>query len=89
VQEQLLGFINEEIILEPGKHHVAKFVIGQESAPPPSPPKRRNPAKKNQRASDSSLLTIVYISSGSCYKPLLISIIRIAADNLRLSAVAH
>jgi hypothetical protein len=55
VQEQLLGFINEEAIPEPGRHHVAKFAIGQESPPPPSPPKRRNPAKKNQRASDSSV----------------------------------
>jgi hypothetical protein len=52
VQEQLLGFINEEVIPESGRHHVAKFAIGQETAPPPSPLKRRNPAKKNQRALD-------------------------------------
>jgi hypothetical protein len=60
VQEQLLGFINEEVIPESGRHHVFKFAIGQESpslttAPPPSPPKMRNPAKKNHHASDSSI----------------------------------
>jgi hypothetical protein len=48
VQEQLLGFLNDEVILESGRHHVAEFAIGQEL-----PPKRRNPAKKNQHASDS------------------------------------
>jgi hypothetical protein len=55
VQEKLLGFINEEAIPLSGRHHVAKFSIGQESPPPPSPPKKRNPAKKNQCASDSSV----------------------------------
>jgi hypothetical protein len=54
VQEQLLGFINDEVIPPTGRHHVAKFAIGLES-PPPSPPKKRNPAKKNQCASDSSV----------------------------------
>jgi hypothetical protein len=55
VQEQLLGFINEEVIPPTRRHHVAKFAIGQESPPPPSPPRKRNPAKKNQRASDTSV----------------------------------
>jgi hypothetical protein len=55
VQEQLLEFINEEVIPPSGRHQVAKFVIGQESPPPPSSPKKRNPAKKNQCASDSSI----------------------------------
>jgi hypothetical protein len=50
VQEQLLGFINKEVIPPSGRHHVAKFAVGQESAPPPSPSK-----KKNQRASNSSV----------------------------------
>jgi hypothetical protein len=54
VQEQLLGFINEEVIPPSGRHHVAKFSIGQESPPPHSSPKKRNPAK-NQRASNSSV----------------------------------
>jgi hypothetical protein len=31
VQEQLLGFINEEVILPIGRNHVAKFAIGQVS----------------------------------------------------------
>jgi hypothetical protein len=53
VQEQLLGFINDEVIPPTGRHHVAKFSMGQESPPPPSPPKKRNPPKKNQRGSDS------------------------------------
>jgi hypothetical protein len=53
VQEQLLGFINEEVIPPSERHHVAKFVIGQESPSPPLPLKKRNPKKKNQRASDS------------------------------------
>jgi hypothetical protein len=56
VQEQLLGFINEEVIPPFGRHNVAKFAIGQESPPPPSPLKKINPIKKNQRASDSSVL---------------------------------
>jgi hypothetical protein len=55
VQEQLLGFINEEVIPPTGRHHVAKFIISQESLPPLSPPKKRTPAKKNQRSSDSSI----------------------------------
>jgi hypothetical protein len=55
VQEQLLGFLNEEVIPPFGRHHISKFAIGQESPPPPSPPKKGNPAKKNQRASDSSV----------------------------------
>jgi hypothetical protein len=55
VQEQLLGFINEEVIPESGRHHDAKFAIGQESPPSPSPPKRRNLGKKNQRGLDSSV----------------------------------
>jgi hypothetical protein len=55
VQEQLLEFINDEVIPLTGRHHVAKFAIGQESPPPPSPPKKRNPAKKNQHGSDSSV----------------------------------
>jgi hypothetical protein len=54
VQEQLLGFINEEVIPLSGRHHVAKFAIGQEY-PPPSPLKKRNTAKKNRCASDSSV----------------------------------
>jgi hypothetical protein len=52
VQEQLLEFINKKVTEPTGMHHVAKFVIGQESAPPPSPPRKRNPPKKNQRGSD-------------------------------------
>jgi hypothetical protein len=56
VQEQLLGFINEEVIPESGRHHVFKFAIGQESPSlTTSPPKMRNPAKKNHHASDSSI----------------------------------
>jgi hypothetical protein len=55
VQEQLLGFINEKVILPNGRHHVAKFVIGQESQPPPSSSRKRNPAKKNQHGSDISV----------------------------------
>jgi hypothetical protein len=55
VQEQLLGFINEEVILPTGRHHVGKFAIGQESPLPPSPPRKRNPPKKNQRGPDSSV----------------------------------
>jgi hypothetical protein len=55
VQEQLLGFINEEVIPPTGRHHVTKFAIGQESPPPPSLSKKRNPAKKNQHGSDSSV----------------------------------
>jgi hypothetical protein len=55
VQEQLLGFINEEVILLTRRYHVAKFAIGQESPPPPSPLRKRNPPKKNQRGSDSSV----------------------------------
>jgi hypothetical protein len=54
VQEQLFGFINEEVIPLTGRHHVAKFAIGQESPPPPLHPRKWNPAKKNQRGSDSS-----------------------------------
>jgi hypothetical protein len=42
VQEQLLGFINEEVIQPTGRHHVAKFVIGEESPPPPSSLRKRN-----------------------------------------------
>jgi hypothetical protein len=53
VQEQLLGFINDEVIPPTGRHHIAKFAIGHESPPPPSPPKKRNLTKKNQRGSDS------------------------------------
>jgi hypothetical protein len=55
VHEQLLGFINKEVIPSTGSHHVAKFAIGQASPPPPLPPKKRNPAKKNQHGSDSSV----------------------------------
>jgi hypothetical protein len=55
VQEQILGFINEEVILPTGRHHVAKFSIDQESPPPPSPSRKRNTTKKNQRGSDSSV----------------------------------
>jgi hypothetical protein len=55
VQEQLLGFIKEEVIQPTGRHHVAKFVIGEESAPPPSPPRKRNTPKKNQRGLDSPI----------------------------------
>jgi hypothetical protein len=55
VQEQLLEFINEEVIPPTGIHHVDKFVIGQESPPPPSPLRKRNPPKKNQRGSDFSV----------------------------------
>jgi hypothetical protein len=53
MQEQLLQFINEEEIQSTGRHHVAKFVIGEESPPPPSPPRKRNAPKKNQRGSYS------------------------------------
>jgi hypothetical protein len=53
VQEQLLGFINKEVIQPTERHHVAKFVKGQESPPPPAPLRKRNPPKKNQRGSDS------------------------------------
>jgi hypothetical protein len=53
MQEQLLGFMNEEVILPTGRHPVAKFTIGQES--PPSLSRKRNPAKKNQHSSDSSV----------------------------------
>jgi hypothetical protein len=55
VQEQLLGFINEEVILPTERHHVTKFAIGQESPPPLSPSRKRNPPKKNQHGSDSSV----------------------------------
>jgi hypothetical protein len=55
VQEQLLGFINEEVIQLTGTHHVAKFIIGQESPPPPSPPRKRKAPKKNQHGSNSSV----------------------------------
>jgi hypothetical protein len=55
VRGQLLGFINEDVIQLTGRHHVAKFVIGQESPPPPSLPRKRNASKKNQRGSDSSV----------------------------------
>jgi hypothetical protein len=55
VQEQLLGFINEEVIQSTGRHNVARFVIGEESPPPPSPLRKRNAAKKNQRGLDSSV----------------------------------
>jgi hypothetical protein len=55
VQEQLLGFINEEAIQPTGRHHVAKFVIGEESPPPPSLSRKRNAPKKNQRGSNSSV----------------------------------
>jgi hypothetical protein len=53
VQEQLLGFINVEVIEPTGRHHVAKFVIGEESPPPPLPPRKRNAPMKNQHGSDS------------------------------------
>jgi hypothetical protein len=53
VQEQLLGFINKEVIPLTRRHHIAKFAIGQESPPPYSPPRKRNPPKKNQHGSDS------------------------------------
>jgi hypothetical protein len=46
VQEQLLGFINEEVISLTGRHHVAKFAIGQESPPPPSPLKKEKSSKE-------------------------------------------
>jgi hypothetical protein len=55
VQEQLLGFINEEVIPPTGRHHVAEFDIHQESPPPASLSKKRNPPKKNQCASNSSI----------------------------------
>jgi hypothetical protein len=55
VQEQLLGFINEEVIPLTERQHVAKFAISQESPPPPSPSKKINATKKSQRASDSSV----------------------------------
>jgi hypothetical protein len=55
VQEQLLGFINDEVIQPTGRHHVAKFVIGVESPPPPLPSRKRNAPKKNQRGSNSSV----------------------------------
>jgi hypothetical protein len=55
VQEQLLGFIKEKVIQPTGRHHVAKFVIGEESPPPPSPPRKRNAPKKNQRGLDFSV----------------------------------
>jgi hypothetical protein len=55
VQEQLLEFINEEVIQLTGRHHVAKFVIGEESPPSPSSPRKRNAPKKNQCSSDSSV----------------------------------
>jgi hypothetical protein len=53
VQEQLLGFINKEVIQPTEKHLVAKFAIGQESPPPTSPSRKRNPPKKNQCGLDS------------------------------------
>jgi hypothetical protein len=53
VQEQLLGFINKEVIQPTGRQHIAKFAIGQEFPAPPSPMRKRNPQKKNQRGSDS------------------------------------
>jgi hypothetical protein len=49
------GLINEEVILPTERHHIAKFVIGQESPPPPSLSRMRNPPKKNQHGSDSSV----------------------------------
>jgi hypothetical protein len=55
VHEQLLGFINKEVIQPTGRHHVFKFGIGQESPPPHSPLRKRNPPKKNQCGSDSSI----------------------------------
>jgi hypothetical protein len=55
VQEQLLGFINEEVIQPTGRHHVTKFVIGEESPPPPSLSRKRNAPTKNQRGSNSSV----------------------------------
>jgi hypothetical protein len=55
MQEQLLGFINAKVIEPTGRHHVAKFVIGEESPPPPLPPRKRNAPTKNQRGSDSSV----------------------------------
>jgi hypothetical protein len=56
VKEQLLRFINEEVIQPAaGRHHVPKFVIGQEFPPLPSLPRKRNALKKNQRGSDSSV----------------------------------
>jgi hypothetical protein len=55
VPEQLLGFINAEVIEPTGRHHVAKFAIGEESPPPPSPPRKRNAPMKNQCGSDSSV----------------------------------
>jgi hypothetical protein len=53
VQEELLGFINAEVIKPTGRHHVAKFVIGEESPPPPSPSRKRNASTKNQCGLDS------------------------------------
>jgi hypothetical protein len=55
VPEQLLGFINVEVIEPTGRHHVAKFAIDEESPPPPSPPRKRNAPTKNQCGSDSSV----------------------------------
>jgi hypothetical protein len=55
VQEQLLGFKNAEVIEPTGRHHVAKFTIGEESPPPPSLSGKRNAPTKNQCDSDSSV----------------------------------
>jgi hypothetical protein len=55
VQEQLLGFTNEEVIQLTVRHHVPKFFIGKESPPPLSPSRKRNASKKNQCGSDSSV----------------------------------
>jgi hypothetical protein len=55
VQEQLLGFINTKVIEPTGRHHVVKFIIGEESPPPPSLPKKRNAPMKNQCGSNSSV----------------------------------
>jgi hypothetical protein len=55
VQEQLLGFINEKVILPTGGHRLAKFIIGQENSPPHSPSRKRNPPKKNHRSSNFSV----------------------------------
>jgi hypothetical protein len=55
VQEQLLGFINAEVIEPTGRHRVSKFAIGEESPPPPSLLRKRNAPTKNQRGSDFSV----------------------------------
>jgi hypothetical protein len=43
-----------------GRHHIAKFTIGQESPPPHSSSKKRNLAKKKQCAS-YSLVNELYV----------------------------